>query len=134
MTSAASNARRSLAVADTAVALLVLPLAIVVEMRESRAWRMPWLLCDLWTSFDVLLCTASILNLCFISIDRYLAITRPLRYVTQRSMKTAVRYIVSYISSLSHSLPLSACLCGCVRFAEEWKLTVGPALCIALTD
>ena len=109
------RARRSLAAADTAVALLVLPLAIVVEVREEKAWAMPWLLCDLWTSLDVMLCTSSILNLCFISIDRYLAITRPLRYVTQRSMKTAV----GSVPFAAFHLRLRLGVCGvCVRVLQ----------------
>lgn len=36
--------------------------------------------CSVWLAVDVWLCTASILNLCAISLDRYLAISRPFEY------------------------------------------------------
>ena len=36
--------------------------------------------CDGWHSFDVLASTASILNLCVISLDRYWAIEEPMSY------------------------------------------------------
>lgn len=73
----------SLAVSDLLVALLVMPYATVYEVESY--WILGRMMCDAWTSLDVLLCTASILNLCCISIDRYLVITRPFDYALKRT-------------------------------------------------
>lgn len=62
----------SLAVSDLCVALLVMPMALLYEVLGS--WVFGPILCDLWVSFDVLSCAASILNLCMISVDRYVKI------------------------------------------------------------
>ena len=74
----------SLAFADALVAIFVLPLGIYYYQR-NRSWKLGLILCDLWVSSDVLLCTSSILNLTCISVDRYMAITRPLTYTAYRS-------------------------------------------------
>lgn len=58
----------SLAVADLLVACLVMPLSAVYEI--SREWKLGPELCDMWTSSDVLCCTASILHLVAIALDR----------------------------------------------------------------
>ncbi|EFN88366.1 Alpha-1B adrenergic receptor [Harpegnathos saltator] len=50
-------------------------------------WELGEILCDSWVSLDILLCTASILSLCAISIDRYLAVTQPLIYSRRRRSK-----------------------------------------------
>ena len=44
-------------------------------------------MCDIWTSTDVLLCTASILNFLVISIDRYFIINHPFKYAPMRKVK-----------------------------------------------
>lgn len=59
----------SLAVADLLVACLVMPLSAVYEI--SREWKLGPELCDMWTSSDVLCCTASILHLVAIALDRW---------------------------------------------------------------
>lgn len=64
----------SLAVADLMVAALVMPLAAVNEV--STRWFLGREACDAFISFDVLCCTASILHLVAISMDRYWAVTR----------------------------------------------------------
>nr|CAH8842140.1 unnamed protein product [Trichobilharzia regenti] len=82
----------SLAVSDLLVGLLVIPLATLNEVRGY--WPLGEGMCDMYISFDVLMCTASILNLCAISIDRYLAITRPLQYAAKRTPKRMMLMIL----------------------------------------
>ncbi|XP_067100212.1 D(5)-like dopamine receptor [Osmerus mordax] len=74
----------SLAVSDLFVAVLVMPWKAVSEVAGY------WLFgafCETWIAFDIMCSTASILNLCIISMDRYWAISSPFRYerkMTQR--------------------------------------------------
>lgn len=68
----------SLACADILVALFAMTFnaSVIIWGR----WLFQRWVCDFWNSCDVLASTASILHLCCISIDRYIAITRPLDY------------------------------------------------------
>ncbi|XP_013791203.2 5-hydroxytryptamine receptor-like [Limulus polyphemus] len=74
----------SLAVADLMVACLVMPLGAVYEVTQE--WVLGAALCDVWTAFDVLCCTASILHLLAIAVDRYWAVTQ-VDYVRNRSAR-----------------------------------------------
>ncbi|CAH1396974.1 unnamed protein product [Nezara viridula] len=58
----------SLAIADLLVAILVMPLSALYEI--SGQWTLGSVLCDIWTSTDVLCCTSSILHLVAIALDR----------------------------------------------------------------
>ncbi|VDP15113.1 unnamed protein product [Onchocerca flexuosa] len=78
----------SLATADFLVGLFVMPLSLL-DLLLDHVWPFDMLLCQIWSTSDVLFCTASILNLCVISIDRYLAISDPLKYSRTRNRKTA---------------------------------------------
>ncbi|XP_053846830.1 histamine H2 receptor isoform X1 [Vidua macroura] len=68
----------SLAITDLLLGLLVLPFSAFYEL--TKEWPFGSVLCNIYTSLDVMLCTASILNLLMISLDRYFAVTTPLRY------------------------------------------------------
>lgn len=94
----------SLAVSDLLVAVLVMPYAVVQEIKGR--WVLGRTFCDTWTSLDVLLCTASILNLCCISIDRYLVITRPFDYAMKRTPKRmALMIFVVWVASATITIP-----------------------------
>ncbi|XP_043064984.1 5-hydroxytryptamine receptor 1 [Drosophila ficusphila] len=94
----------SLALSDLCVALLVMPMALLYEVLEK--WNFGPLLCDIWVSFDVLCCTASILNLCAISVDRYLAITKPLEYGVKRTPRRMMLCVgVVWLAAACISLP-----------------------------
>ncbi|CAK6449837.1 unnamed protein product [Pipistrellus nathusii] len=69
----------SLAAADLLLALLVLPLFVYSEA-QGGVWLLGPRLCDALMAMDVMLCTASIFNLCAISVDRFVAVALPLRY------------------------------------------------------
>ncbi|XP_010114745.1 PREDICTED: D(3) dopamine receptor-like isoform X1 [Chlamydotis macqueenii] len=43
-------------------------------------WTFSRICCDIFVTMDVMMCTASILNLCAISIDRYTAVVKPVQY------------------------------------------------------
>ncbi|OWF49506.1 octopamine receptor 1-like [Mizuhopecten yessoensis] len=75
----------SLACADMLLAIFVLPFSAALEVLHFWPFGKPF--CSMWLAIDVLLCTASILNLCAISLDRFLAVTKPIRYPSLVSKK-----------------------------------------------
>ncbi|XP_026165463.1 D(1)-like dopamine receptor [Mastacembelus armatus] len=79
----------SLAVSDLFVAVLVMPWEAITEVTGT------WLFgrfCGVWIAFDIMCSTASILNLCIISVDRYWAIASPFKY--ERKMTHRVAFVM----------------------------------------
>ncbi|XP_042339243.1 trace amine-associated receptor 1-like, partial [Plectropomus leopardus] len=82
----------SLAVADLLVGVVVFPFSMAFALSSCLYYE--HLFCKVRDSFDVTLSTASILNLCCISIDRYYAVCQPLTYRTKINVNIVVVMIL----------------------------------------
>ncbi|XP_017280978.1 alpha-1A adrenergic receptor [Kryptolebias marmoratus] len=92
----------NLAAADLLLSSAVLPFSATSE--ALGRWVFGRSFCNVWAALDVLCCTASILSLCVISIDRYLAVSYPLRYpaiATGRRGLTAVAALWGVSAAIS---------------------------------
>lgn len=96
----------SLAVADLTVAILVMPLNVAYSIIGK--WLFGIHVCKMWLTSDVMCCTASILNLCAIALDRFWAITDPINYAQKRTLKRVLLMIggVWLLSLVISSPPL----------------------------
>ncbi|CAF0725039.1 unnamed protein product [Rotaria sordida] len=90
----------SLALADLAVGLFVMPLS-AAQIIAGR-WPFSSVICKMWLSIDYVASTASIFNLVLLSLDRYWAVVYPLRYLRKRTRRRATVFIliVWFIASL----------------------------------
>ena len=94
----------NLAVSDCLVGMIVNPIAIAYVITEH--WRFGAEFCNFWVSMDVICCTASIINLCAISYDRYHAIVEPLEYSRKRTFSRAwIICIFVWIYSVLIAIP-----------------------------
>ena len=91
----------SLAFADLLVAMLVMPFNASQEI--ASRWLFNQIVCDLFNANDVLFSTASLLHLCCISMDRYIAITDPFHY-EQRMTKRKVALMLSVVWGASTAI------------------------------
>ena len=92
-----------LAVADLLVGIFLAPLRVYVldDLRRESSFYMSIHLCRFLKWIDLFALTASIYSLTFISFDRYLKISKPLKYksrmTTSRSLK--IIFIIWFISA-----------------------------------
>lgn len=94
----------SLAVTDLLVSLLVMPISALYTVTQT--WTLGQVVCDIWLSSDITCCTASILHLCVIALDRYWAITDAVEYAKKRTPARAAGMVATaWVIAISISLP-----------------------------
>nr|XP_046150870.1 dopamine receptor D2a isoform X5 [Oncorhynchus gorbuscha] len=120
----------SLAVADLLVATLVMPWVVYLEVVGE--WRFSKIHCDIFVTLDVMMCTASILNLCAISIDRYTAVAMPMLYNTRYSSRRRVTVMISvvWVLSFAISCPLLFGLNNTATRDESLCIIANPAFVV----
>lgn len=134
----------SLAVSDLLLGTIVM-FPSMIRCVET-CWYFGDVFCKVYMSADITLCTASILNLSFISVDRYYAVCQPLLYTSKITVHVvAIMILVSWsISALTGFaiifLELNiwgieefyythiACEGGCVLFQTGLSSTVSSVL------
>ncbi|CAO2634162.1 5-hydroxytryptamine receptor 1B [Lemmus lemmus] len=94
----------SLAVTDLLVSILVMPISTMYTV--TGRWTLGQVVCDFWLSSDITCCTASIMHLCVIALDRYWAITDAVEYSAKRTpRRAAIMITLVWVFSISISLP-----------------------------
>lgn len=84
----------SLAVADFCLGIIVMPFSLANELMGYWIFGDWW--CDIHAALDVLLCTASIMNLCLIALDRYWSITQAVDYLKKRTPARAI-FMITFV-------------------------------------
>jgi hypothetical protein len=106
----------SLAVADSLVAVLVMPFQIYVQF-NNKAWQLDADFC-VWTiCFDVMFSCSSILHVSCLGLDRYLAICRP--FLHQRMSKKIVSMMLTVCWTTPVTLSFIPILTGWIHIGIE---------------
>ena len=79
----------------------------------SGYWPLNAAVCDIYVTSDVLMCTSSILHLCTISLERYIAIRSPLS--TRQRSKTGVRVKIALVWAISFAISSPIMILGLVN-------------------
>ena len=96
----------SLSLADFITAALVMTIEADVWLNDNN-WRFGYVMCHVWTTIYLFIVPVSILTCCLSSIERWYAISRPLKYRANKSKITKMTnagIIVVWIYSLLFSL------------------------------
>ncbi|XP_071569089.1 5-hydroxytryptamine receptor 2A [Temnothorax nylanderi] len=102
----------SLAMADLLVSLFVMPLGAILGFLGYWPFGVVW--CNVYVTSDVLACSASIMHMCFISVDRYLGIRNPLR-TRHTSTKRMVGFKIAAVWLLAILVSSSITVLGIIN-------------------
>ena len=95
----------SLACADFLVGLTVMPFSTVRSVESC--WYFGDTYCKLHSCFDVSFCSVSIFHLCFISVDRYIAVSDPLTYPSRFTASSSGKCVTfSWVLPIIYSFSL----------------------------
>ncbi|XP_013136123.1 PREDICTED: dopamine D2-like receptor [Papilio polytes] len=95
----------SLAVADLLVAVVVMPFGVYYLVNGS--WGLPAFVCDVYIAMDVTSSTSSIFNLVAISVDRYIAVTQPIKYAKHKNNRRVwLTIVVVWLVSAAIGAPI----------------------------
>uniref|UniRef100_A0AAY4DVW5 G-protein coupled receptors family 1 profile domain-containing protein n=1 Tax=Denticeps clupeoides TaxID=299321 RepID=A0AAY4DVW5_9TELE len=112
----------NLAISDFLVGAFCIPIYIPYIL--TGRWMLGRGLCKLWLVMDYLLCTASVFNIVLISYDRFLSVTRAVRYRAQQGMtnQAVVKMVAVWVLAFLLYGPTSALLAGlaCNRQARSF--------------
>lgn len=87
---------------------------------SEAMWPLPLVLCPAWLFLDVLFSTASIMHLCAISVDRYIAIKKPIQANQCNSRATAfIKITVVWLISVG-MWGTSGCGVVYTAFGSTW--------------
>lgn len=90
----------SLAMTDVALAFAIIPVE-TARLAAYGRWIFGYQLCKYYVAVNMILATASVLNICAIATDRYLIITQTMRYLPIRTNGLMyIMIVVVYASTL----------------------------------
>ncbi|XP_036438657.1 trace amine-associated receptor 3-like [Colossoma macropomum] len=126
----------SLALVDCMMGCLVMPFTMVRWV--EGCWFMGEFFCQIHSSLDMTISIASILHLCVVSLDRYVAICEPLQYrmkVTNSNIAVCLitmwlfslifsfGIVLSKVNTLGLDTMISSCVGYCaLTFNRQWTL------------
>ncbi len=103
----------SLAIADLTVTFCVMLPATIQDILQEWIWNE--FFCKFYIALDITCCTASILHLLLVAIDRYIAIFNPLTY-QQMIRKWHIFAMVIFVWTLSFSMSFVPIFMGKISF------------------
>ena len=112
----------NLAIADLFVGFVVQPMSVVFHLCEGISKSYPTDLAYLQLPY-FMSCTASVLSLAALTVDRFVAITSPLSYRTKRNSKRAA-FVAAGIWTFSLSFPFIYLKTGYLTYAFVFAHTV----------
>lgn len=110
----------SLAVADILTASFPMPFEVDIMLKKGR-WTHGETLCTVYTTMYLIAAPSSVMNLVAVSVDRYLALSRPLQYKHGRLMTMTKALIIIVVIWLYTILTALLPVMG-------WNYHDGPAL------